>query len=153
MTLVDVKNALLSHFISSSTFDITEDTKHFKLDPEEVGPDFVANIAHITEYALEDLVKLGVLAKVRDGFYVLSQPLTQLNQTVVITPFTALMLADIVNGWSRKTGEMKETGYVVNKLAVTDRDVSALCQLCAMLLSRDDEPEEVDDEEDEEDEN
>ncbi len=40
-----------------------------------------------------------------------------MNQTVVINPLTAMMIADMVNSWTSDTGEMKETGYAVNKLA------------------------------------
>lgn len=151
MTLVDIKNALLSHFVSSSTFDVIQDTATFKIDPKEVGDDFVSNLPAIVTVALEDLVRLGILARAREGLYVLVQPLTQINQTIVLSPFTALMLADMVNGWAEKTGEMKETGYVVNKLAITDRDVNALCQICGILLSQNDELEEDDEDESEED--
>lgn len=151
LTLVDIKNALLSHFVSSSTFDVSTDTDAFKIDPKEVGEDFVANLQDIVTVALEDLVRLGMVARAREGLYVLTQPITQMNQTIVISPFTALMLADMVNGWAEKTGEMKETGYVVNKLAITDRDVNAICQICGILLSQNDELEEDEDDDDGED--
>lgn len=128
------------------------DTKSLKIRSEDSASDFVTNLRDITGTALDDLVKGGLVAKVRDGFYVLTQPITQLNQSVVLTPFTSMMLADLVNGWAEKTGDAKATGYVVNKLAITDRDVSALCQICAMLLSRDDEPESMEEEEGDDDE-
>lgn len=145
MTLVDIKNALLSHFLACPTFNVTEDLGIFKLNPKEVEPNFIDNLAEIVTFGLEDLSKLGIVAKVKDGLYILVQPLNQLNQTVVVSPVTSLMIADIVNGWTTNTGEQKETGYVVNKLSITDRDLQALCSICHTLLSFDDEPFEEDD--------
>ena len=141
MTLVDIKNALLSHFLSYPTFNVEEDINLFKLDPKEVGSDFSNNLKDIVTYGLQELDKLGIVARVKEGLYVLIQPLNQLNQTVILSPITALMIADIVNNWTEQTGEQKDPGYVVTKLAVTDRDVQALCTICHTLMSINDEPE------------
>ena len=115
-----------------------------------MGSDFTDNLGDIVVFALDDLAKVGIVAKVKDGLYVLVQPLNQLNQSVVVGPVTALMIADLVNGWTEKTGEQKDTGYVVNKLSIIDRDLQALCTICHTLLSYDDEPNPEDDDDDEE---
>lgn len=138
MTLIDIKNALLSHFISYSVFDLKEDLRRIKTDPSDTG--FTANLEAITLYGLQELVKINIIAQVTTTAFVLIQPVTQLSQTVVVDPFTALMLADLVNGWTETSGEQKETGYVVNKLGITNKDIYALCQITATLLSSDDEP-------------
>lgn len=141
MTLVDIKNSLLSHFLSCPTFAIPDDLELVKIDIKEGGPDFIEHKEAIVRYGLDELVKIGILAPVKVGpkssLYILSQPLNQLNQTTVVTPITALMLADLVNGFTKQTGEQSETGYVVNKLAVTDYDIATLCRICHTMLSTD----------------
>lgn len=145
MTLVDIKNSLLSHFLNSSTFNLETDLASVKVNRKEDGDEFVDSKIDVVRYALDDMVKLGLVAKVKESLYVLSGPLNQINQTVVIGPMTAMMVADMVNGWTNDTGEMKETGYAVNKLSVTDRDIAALCHICHVMLSND-----MDDDESEE---
>jgi len=137
MTLVDIKNSLLSHFLNSSTFNLESDLNSIKVNRKEDGDELVDNKVEVIRYALDDLVRLGLVAKVKDGLYVLVSPLNQMNQTVVINPVTAMMICDMVNSWTTDTGEMKETGYVVNKLAITDRDIAALCHICHVMLSND----------------
>ena len=97
----------------------------------------------IVAYALDELVKLGVIAKVSPDLYVLVQPLSQFPQSVTISPMTALMVADLINGWTKMTGDQGKTGYIVNKLGLTDYDIGSLCTICHALL----EQQEYDDEE------
>ena len=141
LTIVDIKNALLSHFLSCSTFGVPDDLALIKIDIKDGGPDFIEHKESIVRYGLDELVKVGLLAQIKSGpkstLYVLNQPLNQLNQTTVITPITALMLADLVNGFTKQTGEQKETGYVVNKLSITDYDIATLCRICHTMLSTD----------------
>lgn len=149
LTLIDIKNGLLTHFMGASTYTVEDDTESlFKVDPKEDGPDFAARIKDIVVVGLDELAALGLIKRVASGFYVLCAPLMQANQSVVISPLTAWMLADVVNHWVESTGERKETGYVVNKLAITDRDVAALCHISQTLLAAKTEPGFEDDPED-----
>lgn len=149
LTLIDIKNGLLTHFMGASTYTVEDDTESlFKVDPKEDGPDFAARIKDIVVVGLDELAALGLIKRVASGFYVLCAPLMQVNQSVVISPLTAWMLADLVNHWVESTGERKETGYVVNKLVITDRDVAALCHISQTLLGAKTEPGFEDDPED-----
>lgn len=142
MTLVDIKNALLSHFLTCPTFNLGDDMDVIKIDRKEAGNDFVAHKEEIVRYSLNELAKVGVVAQVSENLYILTQSLNSMSQTIVLTPVTALMLADLVNGFTRQTGEQKETGYVVNKMAVTDYDISTLCRICHTMLNMDEEDDE-----------
>lgn len=106
---------------------------------------FVDRKEDIVRVAINGLVKVGILEEAKPDLYVLTGPLTQLNQNVMIGPMTAMMVGDLVNDWMRHTGEIKDTGYVVNKLAITDRDIAAVCHICYQILAND--GEDLDDEE------
>lgn len=136
MTLVNIKNALLSHFLSASTFNLIDDIEAIKINAKEDGGDFVEHKREIVQYALDELVKLGIIAKVSGDLYVLIQPLSQFPQSVTISPMTALMVSDLINGWTKMTGDQEKTGYVVNKLGITDYDIGSLCTICHALLEQ-----------------
>ncbi len=133
-TLVDIKNAILTHFLTQSSFTLPDDLKSFKIDPKDGSPAFAESKEEVARWVLDEYVKGGIVAKVSDTLYVLTQPISQLSQQVVITPLTALMLTNIVNDWVNATGERKQTGYVVNQLSINDRDVAALCHICHQLM-------------------
>lgn len=137
MTLVDIKNLLLSHFLNSSAFSFPNDLNSIVITEKEDGEEMVNNKEQIVRHGLDELCKVGIVSKINKELYILSSPLNQLNQTVVLSPMTTLMIADLVNEWTKKTGEMKETGYVVNKLSITDRDIAAVCHICHVMLSND----------------
>lgn len=137
MTLVDIKNSLLNHFLNSSAFCFPNDLNSVPITEKEDGEEMVNNKESIVRHGLDELTKLGIISKISKELYILSSPLNQLTQTVVLNPMTTLMVADLVNEWTKKTGEMKQTGYVVNKLAITDRDIAAVCHICHVMLSND----------------
>ena len=145
MTLLEIKNLLISHFISSATFNIEDDLESIKLSDDEKGGDFVNHKGEIVKFALKELEKAGLVAEVSPGIFVLQQPLTNLPQSVVISPFTALMIADLVNQWMKISGEQKKTGYVVNKMQITNQDIVKLCSICHTIFSSDEQEEDPDD--------
>lgn len=143
VTLIDIKNSVLGHLVSSPTFNLEDDVQAIKVDEQESGSDMANHLTDIVRYVLDDLTTRGVVAKVSPILYVLHQPLNQLPQTIVISPITAMTVADLVNGFTKASGEMKETGYVVNKLGVTDRDIAALCSICHMLSVEDEDDDDL----------
>lgn len=139
-TLVDVKNALFSHFITCSTFSLPDDLVAIKLggngkDGEVV---FDSHKEDVVRFVLGELSKGGIVAQVTPTFYALVQPVNQLSQTLVVDALTAMMVADLVNDFVMQTGERAQTGYIVNQLALTNRDIAALCHICHRLLGADD---------------
>lgn len=142
-TLVDIKNAILTHFLTQSSFSIPGDLASIKIDPKDSSPEFSAHKGDVARYALDEYTKSGIIAKVNDNLYALIQPINNLNQSLVLSPLTALMVANLVNDFVTHTGERKSTGYVVNMMSITDRDIQSLCHICHTLIggSGDGEPE------------
>ena len=139
-TLVDVKNALFSHFITCSTFSLPDDLVSIKLEPDgkEGSGSFDQHKEDVARFVLGEMAKGGIVAQVTPTFYALVQPVNQLSQSVVIDSLTAMMVADLVNDFVMQTGERAQTGYVVNQLALSNRDIAALCHICHHLLGGDD---------------
>lgn len=140
MTLTDAKNQLVSHFLTSHTFSVKDDTPSLK-GPRSEGAEDKDPLSQedkeaVYRVALEELAKLGMVALVKEGFYVLTQPITSYAQNVQISPIAALMVADLaetfVNG--------NDIDHTVNQLAITEHDILFVCKLCHELLNeRDDE--------------
>ncbi len=134
MTLVDIKNALFSHFLTETTFNLKEDISSIQLDTSGLDEAFLTHKETLFAAALDDYVKSGVLILVADGLYLLTQPINTFNQSVVLSPIAAEMVADLVNIFA------EDEGYTANKMALTSDDISTLCHFCHALLDDDSTP-------------
>ncbi len=128
--MLDVKNALYSHFLAKTTFSVREDAKLVGL-----GHAYDARDGVMSQYklpllraALDDMVKVGILLALDQeaGVYMLTAPLLSFNQQVVISPYTANLVADAFNYFARTTGG---TPHVANKLAITDVEINTVAQI------------------------
>jgi len=133
MTLVHVKNLLLSHLLQNNTFSIQDDTPTIDFgkdeDTEELNP-FKEKVVRL---AVKELEQVGILKLVDADteLYLLSQPVNSFVQQVSISPLCAEMLADTVNAFVRGTDI---DGVVCNKLSVTEGDIMALIHVFHMML-------------------
>ncbi len=131
LTLLDVKNHLYTRFLLYTTFNLKADIGEVTMgvaydDPKGI---MAAYKEPLLRTALEDMVKSGhlmVLDQV-NGVYMLTQPLGTFNQTVVISPYTANLIADAFNFFARSTNP---TPYIASKLAITDAEINAVAQIC-----------------------
>ncbi len=130
LTLLDIKNALYSHFLQKTTFSLKDDSALVGL-----GPHYDTPAGSMSTYkpillraALDEMTKAGWLLALDqvNGIYILSAPLEVQAQQVVITPYTANLLADAFNFFARQTGPVS---HVANKLAITDMVVNAVAQM------------------------
>lgn len=130
MTLVDIKNALFSYFLTETTFNIKEDASSILLDTKDVDKEFVEHKEALLTAALMDLVRIGVLIEVvpGGGLYMLTQPISTFSQAVNLNPIASEMVADLVNLY------VDDEGYKANKMALTSEDIITLCQFCHFLL-------------------
>jgi len=134
VTLVDIKNALFSHFLTETTFNLKEDADSIQLDINDIDKAFLDNKDKLFIAALDDYIKSGVLVEVSSGLYMLTQPINSFNQSVILSPITSEMVADLVNLFS------KDEGYVANKMALTSDDITMLCHFCHSLLDESNSP-------------
>lgn len=133
MTLVDVKNALFSHFMTESVFSLADDVAAIKLDRGDLPESLTAHRTSLFKAALDEFVRAGILAEVSPGLYLLTQPIDQCSQQVVLSPLAAEMIADLVNGFSESLGDDTFEAHC-SKMAITSQDIERVCQLCHFLL-------------------
>lgn len=130
ITLLDIKNVLYMHFLARSTFSVQDDEGLLGLGKayDEKDGKMAQYKGALIKQALDDMVKGGFLLELDKvkGVYMLTQPLGTFNQSVVISPYTANLVADAFNFFARQTGP---SPYVANKLAITDTEVMAIAQL------------------------
>jgi hypothetical protein len=134
MTLVDVKNALFSHFLVSHTFSLKDDVSSLQLDTSGDGEGLVAHLDAIVKAALDDFARTGMVAIIAPDLYILSQPLDTFQQQVTLTPMAAEMVTDLVNEYMTCIDGPR---YVANKLSLTSHDIEILCHYCHFLLDED----------------
>ena len=134
VTLVDIKNHLFSHFLTSTVFDLTTDISTIKLPKGALTDGLDKQKDALFKAALEDFKRVNIVAELGQtgsGIYILTQPLNTFTQTVSITPMTAEMVADLINDVGQMLTGRK---YVSNKLGLTDTDIQMLCNMCHNLL-------------------
>ncbi len=135
MTITDVKNALFTHFFTSSTFSVVDDVAGLGLSDKDLGEALAPHRAALVTAALNDMVTGGLLAPVAAGLYVLTQPLNVFSQQVVLSPLGAEMVADLVNEWHSMADE--GGSYTANKMAINSHDIETLCHYLHFLLDED----------------
>lgn len=133
MTLIDIKNALFSHFLTSTIFDLSEDVDTLVLPTKDVNEKLASSKKALVKTALAEFEKIGVAVcyDQKNGLYILSQPVDSFIQPVNVGPVTAEMVADLVNLYR------EDEGYRANKMALTNDDITCLCHFCHTLLSED----------------
>ena len=123
MTILDVKNQLVTHFLKHDTFDLT---KHaFEVTYDKETADFREEL---TREALSQLETQGFAKKLsREGkdIWVLLQPIGSYVQQVSISPIIADMMASIVNFHN----ELDEIDYVVDKTKVDEGVIARLLNI------------------------
>ena len=134
ITLIDIKNALFSHFITETVFNIKEDCAAIGLSDKDLGESLVGLRESLFKAALDDFVRLGITAELSPGVYILTQPVNTFSQPVNLSPMAAEMIADLVNGFGEGT---EGSQYVVNKLGITSFDIERLCHFCHFLIDED----------------
>ncbi len=131
MTILDVKNHLYAYFLGESVFNLKTDLGKVKLgavydESLEKGGKLADTKPELIRAVLDELVKDTVLVYLKEGCYILKQPLDMFPQTVVITPQTANMIADLINESADMVGY---ENYRSNKLAISDADISGAVKI------------------------
>ena len=143
MTLTDIKNVLVSHFLTETVFSIKDDLAAIKLDSKVVSEAVIQHKETLFRAALEDFVKQdfvkqGVVIKVEEDLYLLTRHINSFIQNVPISPVTAEMIYDLISSVKNNKGE---NTYTVDKTCINDDDIKTICHICQFLANEQQEEE------------
>lgn len=135
MTLIEIKNQLITFFLKTDTFISPKDLKSIKVSKNQ---EFIKN--ELVSSVLDDMEKDGMIKKIIPNVasteYSYSAtnilPFSMLGQTIEIGSQTAELVAEIVNQYNESTGNKSE---VVDKLNITEMDIQKLGIITAQLLN------------------
>jgi hypothetical protein len=125
MTLLDVKNQLISHFVTKTVF-APEDTAGIQV-PTELEP----CRAGLVRAAFEDLEKAEMVRMIEGPSWILTRPFSDFVQDVAISPVTAEVVANTVNGFI-KANELDWPP--VDKINIDEQAVMILVDIIHEML-------------------
>lgn len=130
MTVLGVKNQLVTHFLTHDTFD--PERHAFEVTYDKETADFREELLRV---ALDELVVSGFIKKLSQGeksLWVLVQPITSWVQQIVISPIVADMMANTVNFHNGLDGSK----HIVDKTKI---DELVIMRLIDIISEYDDE--------------
>lgn len=127
MTLSEIRNQILGHFVTNDHFSIEDDAGKITL-PDSLVP----SRDEIIALALSDLEKIDVVAKIGQDKWILRTPLISIRQNIQISGQTAELIADFINTYRDANGIK---GDVCNKLDINERDLLNFLQIAHSLLN------------------
>lgn len=139
MTIVDIKNQLISHYFDNDSFDLAEDGPKLTL-----SDDLEAARPHVVTSVLDELEEMKMVKRIKGtDVWLLTQSFDSFNQTVVLSAAASEILADTIN-WFREENEIEAD--LVDKTKLTEHDIMNLVNICHVLLDDGDEIDEDDEE-------
>lgn len=147
MTIVDIKNQLISHLFDNDSFDLAQDGPKLTLsdDLEPVRAEVVASVLG----ELEDMKMVKKVSFGERSVWLLTQPFDSFSQTLVLSAAASEILAETINSF-RDANEIEAD--ICDKTKITEEDLINLVNICHVLLDGSDMIDGFDEEEDEEDE-
>ena len=110
MTILDVKNQIINHFLSSPKFS-KEDFAGIT-----VSAAFNEFREEMAISALKELEEAGILAKIGKETWVLSKPLEYQDQVIQIDISLAARISDTINAFFKTNGLENEMGVDVTSI-------------------------------------
>ncbi len=127
MTLLDINNQLIEFFLNHEKFNLDENLAGIK-----ISESYIEHTKTLVVAALDNLVNKGMLVKLDDKNYLLTQPINNFSQSITISPNIASAIADKVN--MMKIDEDDDSGDVANPLNLGESDIIKLLIIIDMLL-------------------
>lgn len=134
MTILTVKNQLVTHFLQHDTFDFSRHALDIEFDKEVVG--FREEMVHA---ACVELEQLGLIKKVvsdsrEKQIWVLVQPLVAAQQSVVLGPLVSEIIGNVINHYN----EIEELDERCDKTKISELDILRLVQIIQNYEDEDD---------------
>lgn len=124
MTLLHVKNKLLSFLLNNDTLSLKDDLTLIDLKDDD-NPELADHKETLLRLAAKDFADAGIIRLVDEvsQLYVITQPINSHIQQVAVSPMCAEMLADTLGAFAEANG-IKD--LFCNRLAVTEHDIMNL---------------------------
>lgn len=132
MTVIEVRNKILEHFLTESYFCDKEHLEKLNLGSYFKNKSDLA--AAMVLEALRDLEAAKLIRKCLAGgfvFWVLEQPLASYPQTVTLSIPTITMIADTINKYR---DSCNITGDVCDKTKIKEEDIQNLVYIIMNLM-------------------
>ncbi len=129
MTIVEIKNQLISHFYENNVFNMETDGPKINLsdDLESVRKEVINTV-------LLELASVNVVKKVESAeksVWLLTQSFDSFNQSVVLSAAASEIIADTINDF-RDANDIP--GDTCDKTKITEADIMNLINICHALL-------------------
>lgn len=132
MTIIEIKNQVISHFFDNDSFDMEVDGPKITLSEDIEG----ARVEVLTS-VLSELETLGMIKKVAwaaKSIWLLTQPFDSFNQSITLSAGAAELIADTINSF-RDANEI--SGDICDKTKISEPDIMNIINICHVLLDTD----------------
>jgi hypothetical protein len=143
MTIVEIKNQLISHFYEQTVFDMETDGPKINLSEDLEG-----SRREVIATVLAELAARGMVVKVESpdkSVWILTQSFDSFSQQVVIGAACAEAIAETINDF-RDANEIP--GDLADKTKISETDIMNLVNIIYVLLDNEDKSFDTDTEED-----
>lgn len=135
MTLLEIKNQLLTFFAQGDTFYIPKDSKSIK-----VGKNQEKHKEQILEEVLRVLTEEGFCSAIKNkegivDSFIMNIPMIQQGYDINISLITANLVGEIINQFANATGNK---AMLTDKTSINESDIQNLCVICAQLADSQD---------------
>ncbi len=141
MTIIEIKNQLISHFYDKNVFDVETDSPKIQLSDEleSVRKEVIESV--LAELAASGMVKQ--VASAQKNVWLLTQSFDTFNQTVVLSAAASEVIGDTINQF-REVNDIP--GDTCDKTKITEADIMNLINILHVLIESDLDDEDEDDE-------
>lgn len=132
MTIVDIRNQIISHFFTSDTFSLKFDISKITVGKNQ--EDCKDSLVYQVMRGLEQQGALSIVSDVTDTIFVLNDSFSNSTQDLRISGMVANAIGEAINQYREAMGDEE---HACNKLSITERDILNLCIICGDLLESD----------------
>jgi hypothetical protein len=128
MTIIEIKNQLVSHFFDNTIFNLLTDADKITLDEETAQ--FREGAIRTALLELEETGMVKRVQNLKREAWILTQSFDSYNQNVQITASTAEIVAETINAF-REANNI--SGDICDKTKITEKDIVNLLNICHAL--------------------
>ncbi len=132
MTIVDIRNQIISHFFTNDTFSLKFDIS--KIQVGENQEPCKETLIYQVFAGLQSQDAVTIIQDVNDTIFVLNDSFANSTQTLTISGVTANAVGEAINQYRDAVGIEDNA---CNKLSITEKDILNLCIICGDLLEAD----------------
>lgn len=131
MSIIEIKNQLISHFYENDSFDMSTDAEKINLDDN-----LISVREEVISSVLNELEIMGMIKKVAwmtKSIWLLTQSFETFNQSVILNATSSEIIADTINSF-RHANEI--SGDTCDKTKISETDILNLVNICHLFLEK-----------------